>query len=324
MQPFYKPVIWSLLDLDFYKLTMAQLAFFRHRDVLVTYAFKNRTKRVKLPEFVTVTQLQDEFEHVRTLRPTQAELGYLRCCRHLPAGFFLEEFLRFFAQLQLPPVDVRVVDGEFEITVTGKWSEAIFWETMILDVVNEFYFREQVKRSGKSLQDVWAEGDRRLDEKIRVLKANPEIRFSDFGTRRRFSYDWQEYVLGRLDQELPEGQLFGTSNVALARHLDLPPIGTLAHEMDMVYSGIYDAGDDDSIRQSHQRMLGDWFIFYGEQLSIALTDTYGTDFFFQDFTQVQAREWRGLRQDSGDPLEFGEKALEFYRLKGVNPLAKTA
>jgi nicotinate phosphoribosyltransferase len=102
---------------------------------------------------------------------------------------------------------------------------------------------------------------------------------------------------------------------------DLLPMGTKAHEMDMALSGIMH-GNDDEIRASHNKVLQDWWEEYGEGLSIALTDTYGTDFFFRDMAPQQAREWKGLRQDSGDPFEFGEKAIEFYKRCEVDPREK--
>jgi nicotinate phosphoribosyltransferase len=78
-----------------------------------------------------------------------------------------------------------------------------------------------------------------------------------------------------------------------------------------------------SIRGSHNRMLQDWYDRYGKDLSIALTDTFTTDFFFEDFTRQQAAEWRGLRHDSGDPVAFGEKAIRFYQQNGIDPREKT-
>ncbi len=187
-----------------------------------------------------------------------------------------------------------------------------------MSVVNELYYREVLLRSGVALKDAHEEGIRRLDRKIEILKAYPGIRFMEFGTRRRFSREWQKYVVGRLKAEVPN-QLIGTSNVHLAKELDLPPKGTFAHEMDMIFSGIF----HDDIRGSHQKMLEYWWQEYGEELSIALTDTYGTDFFFEDFKPEQARDWRGLRQDSGDPIEFGEKTISFYEKLGIDPHTKT-
>lgn len=139
------------------------------------------------------------------------------------------------------------------------------------------------------------------------MKARPEITFCDFGTRRRFSRDWQDYVVRVLAKEFP-GKFLGTSNTYLAMKYGLLPMGTSAYEMYMGLSGIMH-GSGEEIRASHSKVLQDWWDEYGWGLSVALTDNYGTNFFFQDMTQEQARNWKGLRQDSGDPFEFGEKAI---------------
>jgi nicotinate phosphoribosyltransferase len=165
-----------------------------------------------------------------------------------------------------------------------------------------------------------ATGTLRLAEKINILRARPDITFSDFGTRRRFSRSWQEYVIRVLAQEIP-GQLLGTSNTAMAMQYGLLPMGTMAHELYMVMAGIM-AESDATIRASHNRVLQEWWEEYGWGLSIALTDTYGSDFFFRDMTTAQARAWKGLRQDSGDPLAFGEKAIAFYERHGIDPRDK--
>jgi nicotinate phosphoribosyltransferase len=110
--------------------------------------------------------------------------------------------------------------------------------------------------------------------------------------------------------------------VALAHKYGLPPIGTFAHEMPMTYAGLADARGTD-IRDSHQHFLQDWYGRYGKDLSIALTDTFTTDFFFSDFTPEQAAHWKGVRHDSGDPYEFGERLIKFYETQGVNAQEKT-
>jgi nicotinate phosphoribosyltransferase len=119
-----------------------------------------------------------------------------------------------------------------------------------------------------------------------------------------------------LAAELPN-QLKGTSNTKLAMDLGLMPMGTSAHEMDMAYSGIYHESDE-SIRNSHRRFLQDWREMYGRGLALPLTDTYGSDFFFADTTAEELEFDKGMRQDSGSPYAFGDKAIQNYREKEVN------
>jgi nicotinate phosphoribosyltransferase len=311
-------IIESLLDLDLYKLTMMQVAYFKHRDIEVEYTFKNRSTDVNLLEHVKLKDLERELYHVTTLKVTDKEIEYLRTL-----GFFKEEFLEYLSGLQLPMVKVnRMVPFQaYNISAKGIWCENILWETIILSITNELYHKSQWDGTFGMVEDIHNEGMDRLYQKIEKLQGG-RYNFTEFGTRRRYSRMWQERVVKILQHEhnnSPTGIGFqGTSNVHLAMKLGLPCIGTFAHEMPMVYSGIY----NDDLKESHRRMLQDWWDFYGETLSIALTDTYGSEYFFNDFTKEQAQNWKGLRQDSGDPFIFGEQAEAFYISKMVDPREK--
>lgn len=186
---------------------------------------------------------------------------------------------------------------------------------------NELYFENFAAANGLDIEQLHAEGDKRLDEKITYFQANPDIKVAEFGTRRRFSWSWQRHVTERLQQECPDN-FVGTSNVALAMKLGCRAIGTFAHELPMVYAGIADAEGED-IRDSHDEMLNDWYETYGANLSIALSDTFGSDFFFEGFGGLRAMEWRGTRHDSGDPIEYGEKTIDFYEQHNIDPNHKT-
>ena len=314
-------IITSLLDIDFYKFTMGQLVLHRYPDVLVRYAFKNRTSSVKISEFVSEEDLRHELDEARKLRFNNSELHYLRGTNEYGGRMFEEDYLEFLRGFELPEYRLEVVDGELVIEVAGRWCETIYWETIILAIVNELYNDALMSRLSRFEREaVQAEGVLRLKRKIKKLRAKPKLRFSEFGTRRRFSGEHQDYVVGVLAEEIPE-QLLGTSNVLLAMKHGLLPMGTSAHEMPMTMTGIMH-GSDDEILASHNRALQDWWDEYGWGLSIALTDTFGTDFFFRDMTKEQAHDWKGLRQDSGDPMVFGKKALAFYEGHGVDPKDK--
>ena len=315
-------IITSLLDNDFYKFTMGQLIVEKYPDVPVKYSFKNRTTNVFLAHHILEEDFRRELDHVRSLRLTAEEAAYLCGLQGSDRPLFSERYIEFLKNMRLPDYTIIVTENNFDVSVSGNWSEAIYWEIFILSVLNELYYRSLLARfqhNGK--KEVFAEGLQRLDRKISLVKANPLISFSDFGTRRRFSREWHDLVAGRLCSELPLSRFTGTSNVYLASKYGLPPIGTMAHEMFMVMSGIMH-GDEAAIYASHNRVLEDWWEYYGAGLSIALTDTYSTDFFFRDMTQEQARKWKGLRQDSGDPIAFGEKAIKFYQSLGINPAEK--
>jgi len=316
-----EPTTRSFLDTDMYKLTMGQFAFHRYPDVPVKYAFKNRTKGVNLSEVIDEKELRHELDRVQYTAPTTNELDYLASRRINGEQLFKNDYLNFLDGIKLPGYDLSIVDGDFKFETEGPWAKGIYWETPALATFNALYYRALMKDMAPEKIEVFrAEGLKNLEKKIRILEQNPYVRFMEFGTRRRFSPEWQEEVTAILKNRVPVN-MTGTSNVYLAMKLGIDPRGTLAHEMDMVMSGIMH-GSDEEIRASHNQMLNEWYDEYGPALSIALTDTYGTDFFFKDLTDKQAREWKGFRQDSGDPALFARKQIEFYEARDIDPKTK--
>jgi nicotinate phosphoribosyltransferase len=311
----------SFLDTDMYKLTMGQFAFHRYNDTPVKYAFKNRTTDVLLADKIEERELRGELDRIQYLAPTQRELEYLATLKNGDEPMFKDDYLGFIDGIQLPGYDLRREDGQFKFEVLGPWGKGIYWETPALATFNSLYYRALMKDMAPGdTQDLEIEGRKRLEDKIATLKENPDVRFMEFGTRRRFSQGWQDEVVKTLKNQAPENMV-GTSNVYLAMKHGLTPMGTNAHEMDMVMSGIYH-GSGQEIMESHNRFLEEWYSEYGEGLSIALTDTYGSDFFFKDMTREQAAKWKGLRQDSGDPAEFARRQIEFYEERGIDPKTK--
>ena len=307
--------------LDYYKATMGMNEFFKHPEAEVTFTLKNRSPNL-LSEFVTPDELQNSLNNLAEgWQPS--EIAYLAGLQSQDGkATFSQEYLDFLISNPLPPVNIGYDKrGDLAVEATGKWPLVTFWETVIMSEINEIYFRNKLAREGYSLEEVYAEGDRRLDEKIKLLKSRPDIKFSDFGTRRRFSYDWHRHVIERVANELPDN-FVGTSNIYLAHKLGLKPIGTFAHEMPMVYAALADKAGNNPL-SGHNQALRDWQNTYGDELSIALTDTFTTDFFFADFTSEQMTSWKGLRHDSGNPIDFGNKAIEFYKNNGIDPLEKT-
>lgn len=307
--------------LDYYKPTMSQLAYEQEPDAEVTFTLKNRGEQ-QLVEYIEPDQLQDRLDTIRQRGFNQAELDYMAGLTNSQGQrVFEQSFLDHIAEKPLPHAEVTVEDGDIAVHSTGEWSMVTFWETVVMSEVNELYFENYVTKNGLDIFEVYDEGDKRLSEKIATLQENPDIKIVDFGTRRHFSHRWQRHVVERLVTECPDNML-GTSNVALAGALDIKPIGTFAHEMPMVYAGLADSRGQD-IQASHHQFLEDWHDRYGQDLSTALTDTFTTDFFFADFTPEQAQQWRALRHDSGDPVEFGERAIAFYKQHGIDPTTKS-
>lgn len=308
---------------DYYKPTMSQLAYEQEPDVEVTFTFHNRGTD-RLLDYVNPAALQRRFHELQVRGWSRQELNYLRTLRTSEGhAVFTDAYLAYLQVHTLPDIKVLHAKNSDDLgfETTGPWALATFWETIVMSEVSEAYFEGYLQARGIDPFVVYDEGDRRLSEKIAVLQAHPDIKFADFGTRRRFSLRWQKHVMERLLAECP-GNIIGTSNVALAENLGMKPIGTFAHELPMVYAGLADARQE-NVRVSHGRLLEDWFARYGADYSIALTDTFGTDFFFSDFTPKQSAAWRGVRHDSGNPFAFGERLISFYVANGIDPTAKT-
>lgn len=309
--------------LDYYKYTMGNVILERHPDVEVTFTLKNRNSQHSLSEYVSVDDLERRTDEIRSRGFTAEEVAYLAGLKAQDGtARFTESYLDHLLELELPPVAISLdTTGDLAIDTSGPWADVSLWETVIMSEINEMYYRNLLEAHNLTLDDLYAEGDRRLNEKITTLRQRPGIKFADFGTRRRFSLGWHEHVIARLKSELPT-QFVGTSNPYFAYKYNLSPVGTFAHEMPMIYAALEDATSHSPLR-GHTQMLQDWQESYRGDLSIALTDTFGSDFFFADFSEEQAEQWTGLRHDSGDPVEFGEKAIQFYTDHHIDPTTKT-
>ena len=308
--------------LDYYKATMGQLEYEQYPDAEVTFALKNRAVDQPLSEYVTPEQLRARLDTLRTGWQPE-EIAYLAGLQNQDGtAQFSEEYLDFLADNELPEVTVGYDDnGDIAATTTGQWPLVTFWETVVMSELNELYFSEKLAQEGTDLDALYREGDHRLSDKIERLRTRPDIKFSDFGTRRRFSYAWQKHVIERVAHELPDN-FVGTSNIYLAHELGIKPIGTFAHELPMVYCALEDEAGGDPL-DGHNRVLADWQSLYRGDLSTALTDTFTSEFFFADMTPEQAESWKSLRHDSGDPFEFGDRVIAFYEQQAINPHDKT-
>ena len=302
----------SFLDLDYYKLTMGQLVFKHFPSVRVKYQLINRSKDICLSDYISKPELIKEFNQIRKLKIDDQEYLYLKKLKIFSSGY-----LEFLKKIILPQITVSDKGKDYQIEVEGNWSEAIYWETFVLSTLIKRYCSSYIKKQNQSSNDFIKQGQQRLFEKINKLKKYPGIKLADFGSRRRFNFQWQKQVLKTFKKELPN-QLMGTSNVKLTEELDLKPVGTFAHEMYMIFYGI-----NSDIINSHKKVLDIWWTEYGRQLSTALTDNYGSNFFFANFSKDQAENWQGLRHDSGNPIEFAKKAINFYKKLKIDPKEKT-
>jgi nicotinate phosphoribosyltransferase len=310
----HEPIITSLLDTDLYKLTMLQTTLHRFPQTHAEYEFKCRNVP-GMPLKQIYESLNEQLDALCSLHFTEEELAYIRGLRFMKTDFvdFLENFQlkRRYIQVECDPkADPK---DQLKIRAAGPMVQSMMFEIYQLSLINELVFRELAR--GRE-EEVLAEGRRRLQAKIEVLRASEAARagidtpfpfvFFEFGTRRRFSKAWQEEVLRTLLAELPD-YLKGSSNIDLARRLGLTPIGTMAHEYLQAHQAL-----GCRLRDFQKVALENWVAEYRGDLGIALTDVVGMDAFLRDFDLYFAKLFDGLRHDSGDPIEWGEKALAHY------------
>ncbi len=300
-------IIQSLLDTDLYKFTMMQVVLHQFPQSQVEYRFKCRNEGVDLKLYAE--EIETELDELCSLRFIEDELEYLKHLRFIKADFV--DFLRLF-QLNRDYIKVAVED-ELEIIIQGPWLHTILFEVPVLAIVNQIFF------AANAINPDFTEGSRRLFDKIDMIKTHKDssgFLMSDFGTRRRFSRDWQEKVVTELQDKLAHN-FAGTSNVYLAKKLELTPIGTMAHEFLQASQAL-----GPRLIDSQKFALESWAQEYRGDLGIALSDVVGFDAFLRDFDLYFAKLFDGARQDSGDPFEWGEKLINHYQSLHIDPKTK--
>lgn len=312
-----EPIVANLADVDFYKLTMLQFIWHFFSGTIVTFRFHNRTD-VNLLDYVDIDEVRRQCVRVIKMRFPKWCLDELRK-KH--SDLFNEAFLSWLGRLRLSMPAIEEKDGQLSIEATGEWEEVMLWETITMCIVNRLYFLSKMKEMSLREKLVLEKGAIRATHKFSRLSKHPALTFTDFGTRRRWSFKHHLGVL-QIAQSMIPLQLVGTSNVYLGLKLGIKLVGTMAHELTMAFQGLYWKEDQERKTLCSQAILWDmWEEYYRGKLTVALTDTYGNDFGLKDFASFASR-WTGVRHDSGDPFEFGEKVIAFYKDLDINPKEK--
>jgi nicotinate phosphoribosyltransferase len=304
------PVTRSLLDTDFYKLLMLQFIWKHYPKTPVSFSLVNRASSVRLAEMFPLEELTLQLEHVRHLRFRKSELVWL-------AGIFEPAFLAWLERdFKLSDYKLSVKDGQFVLSFEGLWTDTTMWELYSLAIIDELKTRAGLQKLSEfGLDILYARAKTKLWGKIEQLVGVPDLHVADFGTRRRHSFLWQEYVVEAMASNL--GSAFtGTSNAFLAHKHDLEAIGTNAHEIPMVLAA--QAPDDRVLKASQYRVLEMWQSTYQGELLIMLPDTFGTTQFLKDAPEWAA-DWTGQRIDSKDPYVAGDEYIEWLKARGRDP-----
>lgn len=299
-------IIPSILDNDFYKFTMQYAVIKLFPFAKGRYKFINRGKHEFPLGFAD--KLRNAIDEMAQLKLTKKEKQYLtETCPYLDPTY-----LDFLEGYHYDPTEVTIeqTGNQISVQIEGYWYRTILWEVPIMALICELYYE------ANNLE-------RFADEKVvqtvheKIEKYNElGITVAEFGTRRRHSFDVHDLVVATL-KEHKSSSFVGTSNVHLAMKYKTKPIGTHAHEWFMFHAAKY------GYKMANELGLEHWTEVYRGDLGIALTDTYTTDVFFEQFDKKFSKLFDGVRHDSGDPIEFANKTIEHYKQKGINPLTKS-
>ena len=298
-------IIQSVLDTDLYKFTTSYAYSKLYPRAYGQFRFIDRGKTTYPQGFAE--ELKKEIQEMSKLALTKDEASFLY--RELP--YLPPTYIDFVRGFRFDPEEVKVeqdAEGHLSIIAEGLLYRVTLWETPILALVSELYY----KMLGAQPDMEYTE--RTIISKARKL-AEHGITFSMFGMRRRFSAAIEDRVTELL-KEHAAGYLFGTSNVYYAYKHGLRVSGTHPHEWIQFHGAMF------GYKMANYMAMEDWINVYDGDLGTVLTDTYTTDVFMRNFSKKHAMLFTSLRHDSGDPLQFTEKVIARYRELRVDPTIK--
>ena len=296
----------SILDNDFYKFTMQHAVIKLFPYAKARYAFINRGKH-EFPQGFS-KKLAEAINALKNLKLTADEKDFLlKTCPYLDATY-----LDFLEGYRYNPNEVTITQNgsDLEVTIEGMWYRTILWEVPIMALICELYYQttNQTPESDTLIAD-------KALQKMNLYN-DLQINIAEFGTRRRHSFHTHDLVVKTLTEQGKPG-FVGTSNVYLAMKHKTKPIGTHAHEWFMFHAAKY------GYKMANRQGLDHWVDVYRGDLGIALTDTYTTDIFLQQFDKKLGKLFDGVRHDSGNPLEFADKIIHRYQQLGIDPRLKS-
>lgn len=312
-----KPIITSLLETDMYKFSMGQAIYHQFPQYKTTWTFRCRNKDVKFTSEM-VEEIKEQIQAYCKLRFTEEELMYLDGIKWIRGSYV--DFLRLW---QPRYEDFEITDNAecgLSVEAKGTWLNTSMYEIPVLSIVNEVYFRMayDYERLFVSFKD-------KLQHKIQSLIVGVyDIGvFSEFGLRRRLSGEAQDLAVKMLCENNPkyhDSKCVGTSNVYLAKKYGVTPVGTMAHEWIMC---VGQGNHKHNPAYSNWYAMEAWVKEYGVLNGTALTDAITTDCFLKDFQLTYATLFSGVRHDSGDPYEWGDKMIAHYNSLGIDASTKT-
>lgn len=309
-------MIKSILDNDLYKFTMQLAVLELFPKAEAEYRFTNRGYQRFSTEFVEELERIIR-EDISRLALTEEEYYWLS--EHCP--YLKPMYLEYLKNFRFKPEEVKVClteERDLDIRIRGSWHSTILWEVILMAAVSELYFITIEKdwkgdpENGCTYESVLAAYGKKIYEIGKTLEEN-NCFFSEFGTRRRRSFDLHDIAMKNL---IRIKTLTGTSNVYFAKKYSLRPIGTIGHEWIMGTSALV------GLRHANRFAYENWVEVYKGDLGIALTDTFGSDAFFKDMNLKLSKIYDGVRHDSGDPYDFIDTVIMYYKNMGIDSMKK--
>ena len=297
--------IKSILDSDLYKFTTSYAYIKLFPYAMGTFVFTDRDQKVYDDAFLAA--LKREIAEMAELKLTPEELDYMsKHCRFLPLVYWewLSSF-RFEPEKVLVHLDE---EGHLQMEVTDYLYKVTLYEVCLLAIVSE------LSNTFYGHQPDYVEMQKRLDYKIEISDSNA-MPFSEFGTRRRFSYEVQDFVVRYLKEH--SKYCTGTSNCHLAMKYGMKMMGTHPHEWFMFHGAQF------GYKHANYMALENWVNVYDGDLGTALADTYTSESFLSNLSRKQAKLFDGVRCDSGDEIGFVDLLVARYREFGIDPMSKT-
>jgi len=298
----------SLLDNDVYKFSMQYPVIKLFPDAIVRYQFINRGKHKFHPKMKSM--LENVIDRASQVSLTSDEIDFIeKKIYWLGNKKFYLDFLKSY---KYNPNEVKIIQSgdDLHIDIEGYWYTSILWEVPLMSWISELNYQLQDKKYTKN--------DINNINKLMMYKADNlkklNVKFSDFGTRRRYSFLYHDQILNYLYKL---NNFIGTSNMFFAKKYNINPIGTQAHEWYMYHAAKY------GFTMSTLYALENWSNIYRGDLGVALTDTFTTNCFLKSFDKYYAKLFDGVRQDSGSPFDFVDKIIDYYIQLKINPQHKT-
>lgn len=309
-----RQIIQHFTDDDLYKFTMCCAVIDNYPRTQVKYSFVDRNDTVYPEGFGQL--VSEQVKMLENVIITDEEIAFMReKCYYIPNWFYT--YLKGFRYNADWVTVEQDSEGHLHIGFEGNWAETIMLEVKVLAIVSELYYIVTGQDGAFDYDDYYR---RAYSKAERLLDAG--CVFSDFGTRRRASFQAEDTVVRAFRDcaaargKQGAGRIVGTSNVYLAMKHGMTPVGTMAHEFVCAIGGMFGP------QMANHLAMNAWRNTFRGALGTYLYDSFGWDIFALNFSEDFANLFKGLRVDSGDNYEQLRKIVDKYDSLGIDSRTK--